>query len=103
MSNRMIQQIWKDSYEEFLNSGQFLSDVQQKASRAIVHCKPGALGTILKIGPQDESNIRNSFYSLISSIICFFKIVSPDSNVTPTQIPRFSNSTTTKTFQEITG
>ena len=36
MSNLMIQQIWKDSYEEFLNSGQFLSDVQQKASRAIV-------------------------------------------------------------------
>ena len=45
MSNLMIQQIWKDSYEEFLNSGQFLSDVQQKASRAIVHCKSGALGT----------------------------------------------------------
>ena len=41
----MIQQIWKDSYEEFLNSGQFLSDVQQKSSRAIVHCKSGALGT----------------------------------------------------------
>ena len=45
MSNLMIQQIWKDSYEEFLNSGQFLSDVQQKASRAIIHCKSGALGT----------------------------------------------------------
>ena len=58
MANLMIQQIWKDSYEEFLNSGQFLSDVQQKSSRAIVHCKSGALAPMPASVPS--ADIRNS-------------------------------------------
>lgn len=44
ISNYKIQQIWNFSYEDFRSSGQHLSDVQQKASRAIINCKSGTLG-----------------------------------------------------------
>ncbi|CAK7086848.1 IS91 family transposase [Enterocloster clostridioformis] len=39
-----IQQIWNDSYDSFLSQEHFLSDVQGKASRAILNCKSGKLG-----------------------------------------------------------
>lgn len=45
MSKLLIQHIWKHSYEKLLNSGQFLSGIQRKASHAIIRCKSGALGT----------------------------------------------------------
>lgn len=44
MTDRKIQQIWQNSYEAFLSSGHFLSDVQKKASYAILNCKTGFLG-----------------------------------------------------------
>lgn len=44
MTDRKIQQIWQNSYEAFLSSGHFLSDVQKKASYAILNCKTGSLG-----------------------------------------------------------
>lgn len=39
-----IQRIWESSYEAFLAFGQCLSDVQRKASSAILNCKSGKLG-----------------------------------------------------------
>lgn len=44
MPELMIQQIWKNSYDDFTSSGHFQSDVQEKASRAILNCKSGRLG-----------------------------------------------------------
>ena len=52
MTNLKIQQIWKDSYEEFLDSGHFLSDVQQKASYAILNCKSGKFGVNISHCPD---------------------------------------------------
>ena len=39
-----IQQIWKESFQDFLNTGIPLSKEQLKASFAILNCKTGALG-----------------------------------------------------------
>lgn len=44
MPKLMIRQIWKNSYDDFASSGHFQSDVQEKASRAILNCKSGKLG-----------------------------------------------------------
>ncbi len=44
MCDLPIQQIWESSYDDFLASGQHLSDVQHKASSAILNCKSGRLG-----------------------------------------------------------
>ena len=42
ISNYKIQQIWLHSFDSF---GEHLSDVQWKASRAIMNCKSGSLGS----------------------------------------------------------
>ena len=44
MGNYKIQNIFEFSYEDFCVRGHFQSDVQQKAARAIMKCKSGALG-----------------------------------------------------------
>jgi len=44
MSNPLIQQIWNNSYADFLNSDHPVSWEQQKASNAIINCKSGSLG-----------------------------------------------------------
>lgn len=44
MADLKIQHIWEMSYEELEQSGIHLSNVQQKASRAILNCKSGKLG-----------------------------------------------------------
>lgn len=44
MSNLLIQQIWKNSYLDFLDSDQSVSWEQQKTSNAIIKCKSGDLG-----------------------------------------------------------
>lgn len=44
ISNYKIQQIWKHSYDSFSSLGYPVSEVQHKASRAIMHCKSGTLG-----------------------------------------------------------
>lgn len=44
MSDLKIQKIWAHSFEDFRASCQPLSDVQEKASRAILYCKSGRLG-----------------------------------------------------------
>jgi hypothetical protein len=44
MSNSKIQQIWAFSYADYCSAGHFQSDIQQKASRAILNCKSGKLG-----------------------------------------------------------
>lgn len=52
MTNLKIQQIWKDSYEEFLSFGYFLSDIQRKASYAILNCKSGKFGVNISHCPD---------------------------------------------------
>ena len=42
--NYKIQQIWNLSFGSFLSSGHHISDVQRKASRALINCKSGNLG-----------------------------------------------------------
>lgn len=44
ISNYKIQQIWNHSFASFLSSGHYISDVQLKASHAIMNCKSGNLG-----------------------------------------------------------
>ena len=44
MHDLKIQRIWESSYDAFLDSGCHLSDVQRKASSAILSCKSGRLG-----------------------------------------------------------
>lgn len=44
MSDLKIQQIWNLSYETYCSSPNFQSDVQKKASLAILNCKSGKLG-----------------------------------------------------------
>lgn len=44
MSKLMIQKIWLASYDDYCSSKYFQSDVQKKASHAILHCKTGAFG-----------------------------------------------------------
>ena len=45
MNNLFIQKIWASSYDSYCSSGHFQSDVQKKASRAILRCKTGSLGS----------------------------------------------------------
>lgn len=52
MTDRKIQQIWLHSYEDFLFSEYLLSDVQKKASRAILNCKSGKLGVNISLCPD---------------------------------------------------
>ena len=52
MHNLKIQQIWKNSYGDLSASGFFQSDVQKKASQAILHCKSGKLGVNLSQCPD---------------------------------------------------
>lgn len=44
MPNLMIRKIWMDSYDDFCSIASFQSDVQRKASQAILQCKTGSLG-----------------------------------------------------------
>ena len=44
MNDSKIQQIWNSSYADYCGSGSFQSDIQKKASRAIMDCKSGKLG-----------------------------------------------------------
>ena len=44
MDRSKVQQVWAFSYEAFSSSGCFQSDVQKKASRAIMGCKSGSFG-----------------------------------------------------------
>ena len=44
MHNLKIQHIWQNSYDDFTASGFFQSDMQKKASYAILNCKSGKLG-----------------------------------------------------------
>ena len=44
MCNTKVQQIWKFSYPDFSASGIYQSDIQRKASHAILNCKSGRLG-----------------------------------------------------------
>ena len=52
MTDRKIQQIWLHSYQDLLFSGYLLSDVQKKASRAILNCKSGKLGVNISLCPD---------------------------------------------------
>lgn len=44
MHNLKIQCIWHNAYDDFTASGCFQSDVQKKASQAILNCKSGKFG-----------------------------------------------------------
>lgn len=44
MQTFKIRSIWEHSYEAFCSSGHFQSDIQKKASSAIMNCKSGNLG-----------------------------------------------------------
>lgn len=47
-----IRQIWELSYEDYCASGHYQSEVQQKASRAILNCKTGRLGMNVSVCPD---------------------------------------------------
>ena len=47
-----IRQIWELSYADYCNSGHFQSEVQRKASRAIMNCKTGRLGVNVSVCPD---------------------------------------------------
>ena len=52
MSDLKIQQIWQASYQAFAEKSSHLSDVQRKASRAILNCKTGNLGVNISQCPD---------------------------------------------------
>lgn len=52
MADLKIRKIWQNSYDTFNASGQFQSDVQRKASRAILNCKSGKLGVNISQCPD---------------------------------------------------
>lgn len=52
MSDLKIQQIWRASYRAFAEKSSHLSDVQRKASRAILNCKTGNLGANISQCPD---------------------------------------------------
>lgn len=52
MSDFKIQQIWKSSYQSFIDAGHALSDIQEKTSQAILNCKTGALGVNISLCPD---------------------------------------------------
>ena len=45
MNDLFIQKIWESSYDSYCSSEHFQSDVQLKASRSILQCKTGSLGS----------------------------------------------------------
>lgn len=47
-----IRQIWEHSYSKYCSSGHHQSDVQRKASQAIISCKTGRLGINVSICPD---------------------------------------------------
>ena len=52
MNSPKIQCIWKNSYPEYSLSGIYQSDVQLKASSAILNCKSGKLGVNISQCPD---------------------------------------------------
>ena len=52
MADPKIQQIWQTSYQAFAEKSSHLSDVQRKASRAILNCKTGNLGVNISQCPD---------------------------------------------------
>lgn len=52
MADPKIQQIWLASYQAFAERSRPLSDVQRKASRAILNCKTGNLGVNISQCPD---------------------------------------------------
>lgn len=52
MESTKIRSIWNNSYQEYSAQAAFQSDVQKKASRAIMNCKTGALGMNLSKCPD---------------------------------------------------
>lgn len=62
MTNSLFQQIWNNSYSDFLDSEHFISWEQQKTSDAIMKCKSGALG-----------------YNLSECTECGFKVIHANS------------------------
>lgn len=52
MTPANIQQIWDFSYKDYCAAGHFQSEVQKKASRAILACKTGRLGANVSICPD---------------------------------------------------
>lgn len=52
MCGLKIRKVWEFSYDDFESSGQFQSDVQRKASHAILNCKSGKLGVNASICPD---------------------------------------------------
>ena len=53
MTGGKIQQVWLNSHEAFDASGRFQSEVQRRASRAILYCKSGKLGANLDTSTAD--------------------------------------------------
>lgn len=61
MNDLKIQQIWKASYYDFCTKEYFQSDVQEKASRAILNCKSGSLGVnVSRCTECGHSSIHNN-------------------------------------------
>lgn len=52
MSPVNIRQVWEFSYEDYCASEHFQSEVQQKASHAILNCKTGRLGVNVSVCPD---------------------------------------------------
>ncbi len=52
MTDLMIRQVWLNSYADFQSSGYFQSDIQRKASLAILDCKSGKLGVNISRCPD---------------------------------------------------
>ena len=50
--NNSIQQIWQLSYDHYCSPGHYQSDIQRKASRAILNCKTGKLGYSISLCPD---------------------------------------------------
>ncbi|MDE6974160.1 MAG: IS91 family transposase [Lachnospiraceae bacterium] len=56
MADRMIQQVWLNSYADFQSSGYSQSDIQRKTSLAILDCKSGNLGVNVSQCPDCGHN-----------------------------------------------
>lgn len=52
MSDANIRMIWENSYLDYSASGIYQSDIQQKASNAILNCKSGKLGVNISQCPE---------------------------------------------------
>lgn len=63
MTDLTIRKIWQISFDSFLDSGRFLSDVQRKASAAILNCKSGKLGVNVSICSEcGHTEVHNNSY-----------------------------------------